>query len=66
MNQSQEVSERPLRLAAVILVATLTPVASLPAESLKSETAGRLATPPATSMNLFIGTHLVRPTTARS
>jgi hypothetical protein len=41
MNQSRVVSERPLRLeavrlAAVIAVATPTPVAPLPAESLES------------------------------
>jgi len=36
MTQSRVVSERPLRLAAVIPVATPTPVALLPAESLES------------------------------
>jgi hypothetical protein len=36
MNQSRVVSERPLRLAAVMPVATPTPVAPLPAESLQS------------------------------
>jgi hypothetical protein len=36
MNQSPVVSDRPLRPAAVMPVATPTPVASLPAESLES------------------------------
>src|SRR5215207_3444801 len=39
MNQSRVVSEGPLRLAAVMPVATPTPVAPLPAESLESEPA---------------------------
>ena len=41
MTQSPVVSERPLRLAAVMPVARPTPVAPLPAESLESSTAGR-------------------------
>jgi hypothetical protein len=36
MNQSRVVSERPLRLVAVMSVVTPTPVAPLPAESLGS------------------------------
>jgi hypothetical protein len=36
MNQSRVVSERPLRLAAVLPVATPTPLTPLPAESLES------------------------------
>jgi hypothetical protein len=36
MNQSRVVSERPLMLAAVMPVATPTPVAPLPAKSLDS------------------------------
>ena len=39
MTQSRVVSERPLRLAAVMPVATPTRVAPLPAESLESYTA---------------------------
>ena len=35
MNQSRVVSERPLRLAAVMPVATPIPLAPLPAESLE-------------------------------
>jgi hypothetical protein len=36
MNQSRVVSERPLRLAALMSVATPTPVAPLPADRLES------------------------------
>jgi hypothetical protein len=36
MNQSPVLSERPLRLAAVLPVATPTPAVPLPAESLES------------------------------
>jgi hypothetical protein len=36
MNQSRVVSERPLRLAAVMPAATPTPAAPLPAERLES------------------------------
>jgi hypothetical protein len=36
MNQSRVVSERPLRRAAAMPVATATPLASLPAKSLES------------------------------
>jgi hypothetical protein len=46
MNQSRVVSERPLRLTAVMPAATPTPLAPLPAESLESETAAGWPPPP--------------------
>ena len=59
MNQSWVASEGLLRLAAVVPVATPTPVAPLPAESLESETAAGWPPPSAaTTMNRFIGTSL--------
>ena len=58
MNQSWVASEGLLRLAAVVPVATPTPVAPLPAESLESETAAGWPPSAATTMNRFIGTSL--------
>jgi hypothetical protein len=46
LNQSRVVSERPLRLATVLPVATPTPLAPLPAESLESETTAGWPPPP--------------------
>jgi hypothetical protein len=58
------VSEGPLRLAAVLPVATPTPLAPLPAESLESETAAGWPPPAATTMNLY--RHLVGPADNRA
>ena len=46
MTQSRVVSERSLRLAAVMPIATPTPLAPLPAERLESTTAAGWPPPP--------------------
>ena len=64
MNQSRVVSRRPLRLAAVMPVATPTPLAPLPAESLESSTAA--GWPPRRDHDEPLHRHLLGPADNRA
>jgi hypothetical protein len=66
MNQSRVVSERPLRLAAGDAGRDADFGRAVAGRELGELNSSRLGTPAATTMNLVIGTSLVRPTTARS